>query len=362
MKRFAVIFCLLFLLTVLSGCSLLEVPTITNSTIYAVTAVLSLLLLISVCNLHQKKDLWLILLFSSVFIVNAGYFALSISRTLEEALLANRISYLGSVFLPLAMEMLILNMTKLKYRKCIPGILICLSLAVFLLAASPGYLDIYYREVMLDTVNGSTMLNKVYGPWHILYPAFLVSYFSAMVITIVIAGLKGKLESPVHAVITASAVFVNIGVWSLNQLISFDFEFLSISYIISELFLLGCYMLAYETMMLREQVSRQNPSSQVSEESACTNPAGSTDDPLKRQKISPQQEYYLAGLKDLTHTERTIFDLYVSHHTTREIMSILNIKENTLKFHNKNLYSKLGVSSRKQLLALHEELKYNKHI
>jgi len=28
----------------------------------------------------------------------------------------------------------------------------------------------------------------------------------------------------------------------------------------------------------------------------------------------------------------------------------LSIAENTLKFHNKNLYGKLGVSSRKQLL------------
>ena len=352
MKRISVIFCLLFLLIVPSGCSLREVPIITNATIYAVTAIFSLLFLISVCNLHQQKNLWVILLFSSVFIVNAGYFALSISRTLEEALLANRISYLGSVFLPLAMEMMILNMTKLKYGKWLPGILICISLAIFLLAASPGYLDIYYREVTLITVNGSTMLNKVYGPWHILYPVFLVAYFSSMIITIVIAGLKRKLESPVHAMIIASAVFVNIGVWSLNQLLAFDFEFLSVSYIISELFLLGCYMLANETRMLQQQISHQNPSVPLSEEPACLQTAGGID---------PQQEYFLAGLKELTHTERIIFDLYTSHHTTREIMNTLNIKENTLKFHNKNLYSKLGVSSRKQLLALYEELKYNNH-
>lgn len=31
-------------------------------------------------------------------------------------------------------------------------------------------------------------------------------------------------------------------------------------------------------------------------------------------------------------------------------MAELNIKEDTLKFHNKNIYSKLGVTSRKQLL------------
>ena len=38
-------------------------------------------------------------------------------------------------------------------------------------------------------------------------------------------------------------------------------------------------------------------------------------------------------------------------------MAELNIKENTLKFHNKNLYSKLGVSSRKQLLEIYRTIK-----
>ena len=34
----------------------------------------------------------------------------------------------------------------------------------------------------------------------------------------------------------------------------------------------------------------------------------------------------------------------------KEILAILGVTENTLKFHNKNIYNKLGVSSRKQLL------------
>ena len=37
-------------------------------------------------------------------------------------------------------------------------------------------------------------------------------------------------------------------------------------------------------------------------------------------------------------------------------MASLNIKENTLKFHNKNIYGKLGVTSRKQLIELSKQL------
>ena len=54
----------------------------------------------------KKREPWFLVLFSSIFIVNAGYFWISVSRTLSEALLANRISYLGSVFLPLSMLMI----------------------------------------------------------------------------------------------------------------------------------------------------------------------------------------------------------------------------------------------------------------
>ena len=63
-------------------------------------------------------------------------------------------------------------------------------------------------------------------------------------------------------------------------------------------------------------------------------------------------EHFLAGLQQLTPTERAVYDLYLEGKSTKEVMELLNIKENTLKFHNKNLYAKLEVASRKQLLQI----------
>ena len=75
-------------------------------------------------------------------------------------------------------------------------------------------------------------------------------------------------------------------------------------------------------------------------------------DELKRQ-----QKYLLEQLPHLTYTERLIYDLYLQGLSTKEVLEEMNIKENTLKYHNKNIYGKLGVSSRKQLLLLAQ---YNK--
>ena len=40
---------------------------------------------------------------------------------------------------------------------------------------------------------------------------------------------------------------------------------------------------------------------------------------------------------------------------THEILGALGITENTLKYHNKNLYPKFGVSSRRDLMELYKK-------
>ena len=65
----------------------------------------------------------------------------------------------------------------------------------------------------------------------------------------------------------------------------------------------------------------------------------------------------MMGLKTLTPSERDIYDAYIARVTTKEIMANMNIKESTLKYHNRNLYGKLGVSSRKELLEIHKHIK-----
>lgn len=71
----------------------------------------------------------------------------------------------------------------------------------------------------------------------------------------------------------------------------------------------------------------------------------------RKNEIDPDNyEAFKAGLKELTKTERKIFDLYIDGKSANEIADVLNIRESTLKFHNHNILEKLGVSSRKHML------------
>ena len=343
MKRLGVSILLILLLS-LAGCQGLGEKTASISVIYGAAAVLSLVLLALCCVSVKKSEPWLTVLFSSVLVVNIGYTVLSLSGSLTAALIANALSYLGSVLLPLAMLMIILRVTRAAYKKWLPYVLLGVAFVMFLITASPGILPIYYKEVSFAVVNGVSALIKVYGPLHHLYLFYLLGYFIAMVAVIIGAQRKKTVANTALAVIMAVAALVNIFVWLAEQFVSLGFEVLSVSYIISEAFLLGVHFMAQAPKPVRS-VETDYPQG-----SPCRD---IKQRPLDGVMFAPERiDDFIAGLGLLTPTERAVFDAYVGRATTKEVMASLGIKESTLKFHNRNLYGKLGVSNRKELLEL----------
>ena len=353
-RTFARISPLLLLMLWLTGCGFSGEKATSTSVIYGVAAALALLLLVGYCGFVKKRDLWYLLLFASVMVVNIGYFALAISKELAEALLANRLSYLGSVFLPLSMYMIIINATHIRYPKWMPGVLLGVAVVMFLIAASPGYLPIYYKNVSFEIVDGVGMLVKEYGPLHGLYLIYLLGYFGAMIATIVHATVKDKIDSLAYAAIIAVAVFVNLGVWMIEQLVYIEFEILSISYIISECFLLVLNILMAEAEKQKNRIPQQS-AEEPSEEKA---PAVVLETVCESEHNDETESValFLTGIEKLTPKERELYECYIAGMTTDVIMEKLTIKGNTLKFHSKNLYGKLGVKSRKQLMELQKKL------
>ena len=191
------------------------------------------------------------------------------------------------------------------------------------------------------------MLNKVYGSWHVLYLIFLLAYFIAMIAVIIYTSKKKKLNTKAQTTVLAIAVFVNIFVWLLEQLVNIDFEFLSVSYIISELFLLSLYLMIQHLEILISSLQKKITAAQEKRREPDHN----------SPRFMEQCNYMAQQLPHLTPTEKAIYDCYISGMSTREVLAEMNIVENTLKFHNKNIYSKLGVSSRKQLIELASAIK-----
>lgn len=350
MKRSGAFFAFLFLLLpALSGCGIIGEKAASISVIYGAISFFSLILLIGYCVLVYKKEIWFIFLFTAVFTVNLGYFLLSVSETLDAALFSNRLSYFGSVFLPMIMFVIITKECRIDLRNELIGVLTVISLFVFLLAASPGYLDIYYKSVALAKVNGVSVLEKVYGPFHSVYLFYLLFYFGAMVGIIIYSRVERKIEKPTHAAILAGSVFVNICVWLLQQLVRIDFELLSVSYIVSELFLLGIHLLLREN---EEDKARLEALEEKTNAPVVPSGKSFAENLISMVMKNDEENSFSEALSSLTPTERKIYEFHLSGKKTKEIMDELCITENTVKFHNKNIYRKFGVSSKKQLLEL----------
>ena len=71
----------------------------------------------------------------------------SISKDLADALNSNRIAYLGSVFLPFFLLMMVLRFCGIKRNKWLIGILVGIGIMMLAITTSPGILPIYYSTV-----------------------------------------------------------------------------------------------------------------------------------------------------------------------------------------------------------------------
>lgn len=296
---------------------------------YGITTLAAFVLAISYGALVKKKELWLMLLFISVVIVNFGYFSLSVSKTLSEALLANRVSYLGSVFLPLCMLMTIRNVCHVKNEQWNLIALIIISFLIFLVTATPGYTNWYYRDVSLQLVQGSATLEKIYGPLHWLYYIYLLAYFGMMIGVIVALGVKKRNSYKKQSLILLFIVFLNIVIWLIEQWVEWKFELLSISYIVSELALLILYQ--------RNQAG--NEAEAVPMQSVAEDLVIDADEVLSQWE----------AVSLLTAREKDVLREILKSKKRKEIADILCVTEHTVKKHTANIFSKFKVSNRKEL-------------
>ena len=312
-------------------------------TTYAIMAMIATALLIGYCALVRKKEPWLLLLYVCVTIVNVGYFLLSISKTIEFAIFANDVAYLGSIFLSMSMLLTIIKLCGFEVKKKLVIALIALGAVMFVIVATSGILPWYYKEISLAFVDGAAKLEKVYGVLHPTYLVYLLAYFAAMITCIVKSIGKKMIASQKHAVLLTAIVFGNIAVWLVEKFIPWNFEFLSVSYLFSELILLGLYWMMQDyvrsDLIPQPVVGAPRPA-----------PIDISTMPME-EKILKVLSFLKPG-EMLAEREREVLELVLQNKKRKEIADELCLSENTIKTYTRTLYGKVGVSSREELYAL----------
>ena len=305
--------------------------------VYGVTICIALALFIGYVSLVKKKQAYLVCLYISVFIVNLGYFILSRSKTLNLAIGANCVAYFGSVFLSTFMLLTIIKLCGFKYKKWLPITLISISAVMFLLTLTQcTSLTWYYESVSLTFEDGAAKLVKVYGPLHAVYLAYIVLYFLLMIVSIVSSLILKKGKEYKHALFLLSVVFFNVLVWFAERYIPFNFEFLSVTYIISELILLVIYWMIEDYILISKY-----PQLLVAD-----------GENVEYGEVSDVEKSVLKIIgnceEKLTTRETEVLKAILEHKRRKEIASELNLSENTVKTHTAHFFINLAFQIEKR--------------
>ena len=75
----------------------------------------------------------------------------------------------------------------------------------------------------------------------------------------------------------------------------------------------------------------------------------SASDPFSKELLE-MMDQFVAGTTTLTPAERHIMRFYIDGHEIAEIPALAFISINTVRKHNKNIYRKLGVGTKEELM------------
>ena len=312
---------------------------------YGAVFLLSLVLLPLYYIFVRKKqnEPWLLILFICVSVVNLGYTLVAFSKTVEFALFANKITYLGQVFVPLCMFLIISKLCGYTYNKWITGALILAALALLALTCTAGYLNWYYTSASIETIAGATVLRKEYGVLHPINLVYVILYFLAMITVLCLSLKQRKGASQKHACIMLAIVFGNIGLWCIQKVIPWEFELLSVIYLVSALAFLFIWV------MLQDYVHKRDlPKYTKAEQQRLGTDIATMPMDVKIGKVL----LFVKSGELLGKREREILELILENKKRKEIAAELYLSENTVKTYTRTLYGKLGISCREELYEL----------
>ena len=312
---------------------------------YGVIFLISLVLIPLYFAFVRKKqdEPWLFVFFCCVSIVNLGYTLIAVSGTVEFALFANKVAYLGQVMLPLCMFMVISKLCGYTYRGWFVGILIGVSTVMFAIICTAGYLDWYYTGATIETVKGATVLHKEYGVLHPTNLIYVILYFVGMITVLAVSFIQRKCASQKHAIGMLVIVLGNIMMWCVGKVIPWDVELLSITYLMSATGFL------VEWLMLQDYVHKRDiPKFTLREQEKL----GVEITALSMEEKLSKVLHFVKADDPLGIREREILEMILKNRRRKEIALDLHLSENTVKTYTRTLYSKLGVTCREELYAL----------
>ncbi len=200
-------------------------------------AIINLFALIVVVD-NKKINYYFILLMLIMAVSNAGYLAVGLSATVQEAVLATKVSYIGGCFTSPLMILLICSICKYDFGKWFRIGIYAYCFIVYFMILTIGYNDLYYTEYHLETLWDSTVLVNEYGIGHSMFYLILYGAIIAQLVMLIHSMVKKRSVSRKNLFLLFGLEAVNVSLFFIGRLINADFEVMPALYVFNGWFFL----------------------------------------------------------------------------------------------------------------------------
>ncbi|MDD6811524.1 MAG: HD domain-containing protein [Lachnospiraceae bacterium] len=205
---------------------------------YFVTAILSFLnLAVFIFRDNEKKTNYYIkILLIVVCVANLGYLALGVSSTLEEAVLAKKITYLGGCFLPPIIAVCMCSICNIKLKHWLRCLCIFFSAMVYVMVLTAGFSNFYYSSIRMGKVYDATALIVEHGPGYCFFYIILYGYMAVNIAITIIAFIKKQVTKK-NLYLLIAMQCITIIAFLLGRAIDPTFEIMPAVYVVDGLIL-----------------------------------------------------------------------------------------------------------------------------
>lgn len=148
-----------------------------------------LLTLIYVIIWHKHFDTHISLIFAFIPIANLGYVMMAHSRSLEAAIDAAKLTYIGGCFLVLFITQSIFSLCHIQLKRWMSAVMMVICLVSYSFALTMGSKPWFYKTVTFEIDRGMGRVIKTYGFAHtlvyVVIACFIVISFVAMVYSLI---------------------------------------------------------------------------------------------------------------------------------------------------------------------------------
>lgn len=165
-----------------------------------------------------------------IVVSNLGFYFASIATTLEEALMAQKIAYVGGIFLPVFYFLIILDICHVNINRLISSALLFIQFVLFGFVCTIGRNKLFYKGATLIFKNGAPILQKDYGIVHSIYLATVYIYLALAVVVVIHSLIKKKSVDRRGAWVMICMSLITVFMYVFEKVMQLNFEVMPITF------------------------------------------------------------------------------------------------------------------------------------